>query len=166
MDLRLFFELLLSDQNWISKKSVFQDSEKHPYFQINTYSSLEFYIRFWMGVMVPIGSWNSAHTKGPWQIQCYGVLVQQQQYVFATSFPYLWACWQYTHCKQVTNGDSKANGQTSGTLEVSTFGVTGGEDGEDQLKCDQELHYQGMANWDLRVHLGNRRKLIFKHRPK
>lgn len=40
----------------------------------------------------------------------------------------------------MSNSNRKSDGQASRTSEVCAFGVTAGEDGEDQLECDEELH--------------------------
>ena len=43
------------------------------------------------------------------------------------------------------DSDSKADGKASRASQVWAFGVAGGEDGEDQLEGDEELHEQGVS---------------------
>lgn len=53
----------------------------------------------------------------------------------------------------MTDHDGDADGEARGASQVCAFGVTGGEDGEDQLKGDEELHEQAVSHRDVAVHL-------------
>lgn len=53
----------------------------------------------------------------------------------------------------MTDTHRKANSQSRWTFEIFTFVVTGGKDGEDQLKGDEEFYDQGGAHRDTFIHL-------------
>lgn len=54
------------------------------------------------------------------------------------------------------DSNGEADGEAGGAPEVGAFGITGGEDGEDQLEGDEQLHEEAVSDRDLRVHLGKR----------
>lgn len=56
----------------------------------------------------------------------------------------------------MANSNRKSDGKASRASEVCAFGITGGEDGEDQLECDEELHQKAVSYRDLSVHLQKR----------
>lgn len=61
-----------------------------------------------------------------------------------------------TYCKKVANSNCKSDGKASRASKVCAFGITGGEDGENQLECDEELHQKAVSDRDLSVHLRKR----------
>lgn len=58
-----------------------------------------------------------------------------------------------TNREKMADDYSNTDGEAGRTFEVITFAVAGGKHGEDELKCDQELHNQGMTHRDTLVHL-------------
>lgn len=50
-----------------------------------------------------------------------------------------------TYCKEVSNSNGEADGEAGRAPEVGAFGITGGEDGEDQLERDEELHEEAVS---------------------
>lgn len=44
------------------------------------------------------------------------------------------------------DGDREPDGEAGGAAEVGASGVAGGEDGEDQLKRDEELHQKAVPH--------------------
>lgn len=61
-----------------------------------------------------------------------------------------------TYCKKVSNSNGKSDGKASRASEVCAFGIAAGEDSEDQLERDEELHQKAVSNRDLGVHLWKR----------
>lgn len=58
-----------------------------------------------------------------------------------------------THGKQVANAHRQADSQCCWALQVSALWVTGGKDGEDKLKRDEEFNHQGMTGRDTSADL-------------
>lgn len=47
----------------------------------------------------------------------------------------------------------QTNGQRCRTFKITALGVTGGKDGEDELKSDYELYHNGMTSGDFSIDL-------------